>query len=397
MTSSKRSNKKGKAAVRDPSAYATVSVQSRTSAAAAAAAAVALTAAATATAAAVVVVPEKEGEEKEEEQQTVSACADDELALRSPTNTASWAVSLDLAQRQAGMRLKLELSLKDRMKSVGAPTIRLSPTSENTIISLMRSGALAIPQPQALVVEETMMGERDWTRAANFVYETLVQYGFASDDVEQAMMAAKGSGDIIDALTWLCVHIPTERMPVDMRDKHEFSKEQKNMLGRSDIEKPKEKAEEEEKPSAAPPIAIGGGGGGGSRARIDQIAPDTDNDAVDLTELGLANISDDDDDDEDDDPSITHARHVLLLRAYEEWVEYLQSSNTRSRHSVRIQELRRRIAKTKRTLTDIESDLLFMSAQSLAACEQLWPEYHDALLDDIRRFRDCVELVEEAV
>ncbi|KAJ2458746.1 hypothetical protein GGF42_001879, partial [Coemansia sp. RSA 2424] len=278
------------------------------------------------------------------------------------------------------------------MKAVGVPTIRLSPTSENTIISLIRSGALAIPQPQALVAEETVMGERDWTRAANFVYETLVQYGFASDDVEQAMMAAKGSGDIIDALTWLCVHIPTERMPVDMRDKHEFSKEQKDMMGRSDIEKPKEKAEEE--PSAAPPIAIGGAGGG-SRARIDQIALDTDNDAVDLTELGLASTPDDDDDDEDD-PSITHARHVLLLRAYEEWVEYLQSSNTRSRHSVRIQELRRRIAKTKRTLTDIESDLLFMSAQSLAACEQLWPEYHDALLDDIRRFRDCIESVEEA-
>ncbi|KAJ2335832.1 hypothetical protein GGI00_001161, partial [Coemansia sp. RSA 2681] len=242
------------------------------------------------------------------------------------------------------------------------------------------------------------MSERDWTRAANFVYETLVQYGFASDDVEQAMMAAKGSGDIIDALTWLCVHIPTERMPVDMRDKHEFSKEQKDMMGHSDIEKPKEKAEEEEEPSAAPPTAIGGGGGSGSRARIDQIAPDTDNDAVALTELGLASISgDDDDDDEDDDPSIAHARHVLLLRAYEEWVEYLKSSNTRSRHSVRIQELRRRIAKTKRTLTDIESDLLFMSAQSLAACEQLWPEYHDALLDDIRRFRDCIESVEEAV
>ncbi|KAJ2878459.1 hypothetical protein IWW38_006316, partial [Coemansia aciculifera] len=261
--------------------------------------------------------------------------------------------------------------------------LRLSPASENTIIAQLRSGALTLP-PQPPVVE--LLGEREWTRAANFVYETLVLYGFACEDVERAMVAARGSGDLVDALTWLCVNIPTERMPVDMRDKHEFSGvSERTGEEEEEVEKEKEEDSKEAMPSLPlPPMA-----------RIDQRpSDDEENTAIDLSDLGLDNYPDSgSDSDSDCDPSLRHAEYVLRLRGYEEWTEYLKSNNTLKRHSGRIKELQRRTAMAKRTLESIESDLLFASTQSLRACERLWPEYHDALLDDIRRFKERQESV----
>ncbi|KAJ2742890.1 hypothetical protein GGI20_004150, partial [Coemansia sp. BCRC 34301] len=348
MPSNRRSNKKGKPA-RDPSAYATVSIQSRTSAA---------------------VVektpPPSVAEAASTDTEAVTTITD-EIASEGPPNPL-W-LSLDLAQRQAATRLKLELSLKDRMTQASAPTIQLSPQIENTIISHLRNGTLSMPQPPIMD-----NGEREWTRSANFVYETLVQYRFATSDVEQAMMAARGSGDIIDALTWLCINIPTERLPVDMRDKHEF------------VESKKKKEETVPTPAIV------------SRARIDDQDATNDDDGlcVDLADLGLGDSSDSSDDD-DDDPSTRHARYVLQLRAYEEWVEYLQANNGGNRHSVRIRGLRKRITKAKRALTGLESDPLFIGSRSISLCEQLWAEYHDAVLDDMRRFKEKDMLTPQAV
>ncbi|KAJ2754500.1 hypothetical protein GGI19_002348 [Coemansia pectinata] len=349
MPSNKRSNRKAKA-VRDPGAYATVSVRSARDPTATPATEVEAVAVAVDTPPILDETP-------------VEAVVD---APPIPNN-AAW-VSLDLAQRQAASRLSLELSLKARM-TASSPTIRLSPLSENTLVERMRSGYL--PLPPAPVT--SVVSERDWTRAANFVYETLIQYGFTSEDVERAMLAAKGSGDIIESLTWLCVHVPTDRMPVDMRDKHEFSGERKRPQ-----QQPKKEEKEKEEPVAAVP----------SRARIDQVPETKDTElAVSLLDLGL----DDDDEDgysSDEDPNTCHARHMLQLRGYEEWTEYLQSNNTRNRYNPRIRALRDRIARLKRILGDLESDILFIESQSLAVCERMWPEYHDALLDDIRRFKD---------
>ncbi|KAJ2351983.1 hypothetical protein GGH92_001527, partial [Coemansia sp. RSA 2673] len=338
-----RTNRKAKA-VRDPGAYATVSVRSARD-----------PTPATKAEEAVVDTPEIADEIPVE---AAAAVAD------TPKNSA-W-VSLDLAQRQAESRLGVELSLKARMAD-SSPIVRLTPLSENSLVERMRSGDLPLPATPVTAV----VGEREWTRAANFVYEILIQYGFSADDVERAMLAAKGSGDIIDALTWLCVHVPTDRMPVDMRDKHEFSGGERK---RSPQQQPENNKEEQVVPS---------------RARIDQV-PDTkdaDDVAISLLDLGL----DDDDEDgysSDEDPNICHARHVLQLRGYEEWTEYLQSNNTRNRYTPRIRALRDRIARVKRILSDLESDLLFIESQSLSVCEGMWPEYHDALLHDIRRFKD---------
>ncbi|KAJ2840125.1 hypothetical protein FBU31_000568 [Coemansia sp. 'formosensis'] len=341
MAGSKRSNRKGKA-VRDPSAYGTVSIRSTRDP----------------------VAPEPAVTEKEEEtvDPPTKAIPEAEEEKEAPSHNAAW-VSLDLAQRQAATRLSLEASLKARLPST-SPTIRVSEQGENTLVGRMRSGELPLPEAPGGVV----VGEREWARAANFVYETLVQYGFHPHDVERAMMAARGSGDIVDALTWLCVHVPTEHMPADMRDKHEFS------------HTGKAKAVEEEEKVAAPVVPVA------PSARIDQ-ASDSEELAVGLADLGL----DDDDDDgseSDEDPSACHARVVLRLRGYEEWVEYLQGNNGGNRYAPRIRALRGRIVRAKRVLGQLEADLLFNAAVSLATCERMWPEYHDTLLDDIRRFKD---------
>ncbi|KAJ2828883.1 hypothetical protein GGI24_002280, partial [Coemansia furcata] len=344
MAGGKRSNRKAKV-VRDPSAYATVSVRSTRDDP---------------------VAPEPAVAEKEEavvDPPTAEAISEAEEEVTQSHN-AAW-VSLDLAQRQAATRLSLEASLKARLPST-SPTIRVSEYSENTLVGRMRSGELPLPEAPSEVV-----GEREWTRAANFVYETLVQYGFHPLDLERAMMAARGSGDIVDALTWLCVHVPTEHMPADMRDKHEFS------------HRGRPKAVEEEEKVAVPvapvaPVA--------PSARIDQ-ASDTEDLAVSLADLGLED-DDDDGSESDEEPSACHARVVLRLRGFEEWVEYLQGNNAGKRHSGRIRALRGRIVRAKRVLGQLEADLLFNASVSLATCERVWPEYHDALLDDIRRFRE---------
>ncbi|KAJ2080657.1 hypothetical protein GGI16_007585, partial [Coemansia sp. S142-1] len=262
MPSNKRTNRKAKA-VRDPGAYATVSVRSTRD-----------PTPATKAEEAVVDTPEIADEIPAE---AAAAVAD------TPKNSA-W-VSLDLAQRQAESRLGVELGLKARMAD-SSPIVRLTPLSENPLVERMRSGDLPLP---AAPVTALVVGEREWTKAANFVYETLVQYGFSAGDVERAMLAAKGSGDIIDALTWLCVHVPTDRMPVDMRDKHEFSGGERKRSPQQ--QQPKNNKEEQQ---AVVP----------SRARIDQVTDTKDNDvAISLSDLGL----DDDDEDgysSDEDPNI---------------------------------------------------------------------------------------------
>ncbi|KAJ2491385.1 hypothetical protein IWW37_002374 [Coemansia sp. RSA 2050] len=332
MPSNRRKNNKKAKAVRDPSAYATISVPSARHTEAS-------------TSAPEIVDPPAPPPIEEE-------------PVDDPAPQPNFTL-LGLAQRQAASRLSLELSLKARLAEA-SPTIQLSGTSENKLIERMRNGHLPIPTAPLSVV-----GEKEWARAANFVYETLLQYGFRAEDIEGAMMAARGSGDIMQALTWLCVHVPTERMPVDMRDKHEYSTKRPS----------KEEKEEEVRPAAT------------HLPRIDQVAVSTDDLVVSLCDLGLDDDDDGDGYSSDEDPSACHARHVLQLRGYEEWTEYLQANNAGNRYNPRIVELRRRIARVKRVLSDLESDLLFKESVSLDMCQRMWPEYHDALLDDIRRFR----------
>ncbi|KAJ2696376.1 hypothetical protein H4218_004647 [Coemansia sp. IMI 209128] len=331
MPNNRRSNNKKAKAARDPSAYATVSIPS----------------ARHTEAPLETVDPPPPIEEPPAE----------EPPTEEPSEDPPHFTSLDLSQRQAASRLSLELTLKARLTEA-SPSIQLSIASENTLIDRMRSGHLPIPAAPLSVV-----GEKEWTRAANFIYETLLQYGFTAEDVEDAMMAARGSGDIMQAMTWLCVHVPTERMPVDMRDKHEYAT------------KRPAKVEKEDAKEVAPVVGC---------ARIDQVEDSADELGMSLCDLGL---DDDDGYSSDEDPSACHARHVLLLRGYEEWADYLQANNAGARYNARITELRKRTARVKRVLSDLESDLLFKESHSLDICQRMWPEYHDALLDDIHRFR----------
>ncbi|KAJ1944208.1 hypothetical protein FBU59_002667 [Linderina macrospora] len=120
---------------------------------------------------------------------------------------ASW-VSLSLAQTQAEARVDKELQLKDRMAATG-PVVVLSEKSEQMVIEKIRAGELELPVPDV----EQLVGVKDWTRSINFVFETLVKYGFSEDDIRDAMQATKGAGDILDMLSWLCFHVPADRLP----------------------------------------------------------------------------------------------------------------------------------------------------------------------------------------
>ncbi|KAJ1944620.1 hypothetical protein EC988_005944, partial [Linderina pennispora] len=210
------SKKKKTKVVRDPSAYATVSMPSR-AATRAAAKSEAATAAAAGDAAEIItenpalppieamIANDRATETEGQADQSDSNC-----------DIAGW-VSLSLAQTQAESRVNKELQLKDRMPAKG-PAVVLSEKSEQMIIDRIRSGELELPVPDV----EQLIGAKDWTRSINFVFETLIKYGFNEDDVREAMQATKGAGDILDMLSWLCFHVPADRLPVDMRDKLEF-------------------------------------------------------------------------------------------------------------------------------------------------------------------------------
>ncbi|KAJ1959362.1 hypothetical protein GGI12_004374, partial [Dipsacomyces acuminosporus] len=399
----KRKPKKIKA-VRDPGAYATVSLPSRASREDSRS--TQASAAKTAPAADIDIIAESSalpptGAIFGSDSATTGEEAVDRLENGCGNGGVATWVAIDLAQRQADTRINHELYIKERMSDKG-PVVTLSDKSEQLVVNGIRSGNLALPLPDV----DQMVPVKDWTRSANFVFETLLKYKFEPNDIKAAMEALKGTGDILDMLAWLCFNVPADRLPADMRDKFEF-----DLIARahcqtqnSSMDKAKADVAEEQEATHPPidrfknaeeqeaPIVSG-------NERTPQGAKATDakpsklpariDDAADLStgsgsteedalakafeKLGLDSYNEDEYD-SDEDPGVVHARR-----------------------SENIGSINRLASQERRILAEIEDDWLFDEAQAAQEFEALWLEYYDVLLDEIRAFKESEEELEALV
>ncbi|KAJ1934994.1 hypothetical protein GGF37_006164, partial [Kickxella alabastrina] len=241
--------------------------------------------------------------------------------------------------------------------------------------------------------------------------ETLKLYGFADQDVRVALRevikskgdvleVVRGNGDVLETLEWLCIHVPADRLPKSMRDKAELG----HYKGNPEYES--QPVEEEEKeadlisapiPASLPVMIPEPVPEPVSRGRID-MASETDDPSDDmlsrlLIKLGLDayGSSAEADSDDDDDPAIPHARRSIRMRALQEWIDYLQVNNHGDRYRHKLRALSGLLAKERVAVREIEDDLVFDPPQAQREYERRWPEYYDALLDDIRWFRESEE------
>ncbi|KAJ1955431.1 hypothetical protein EC988_001887 [Linderina pennispora] len=80
----------------------------------------------------------------------------------------------------------------------------------------------------------------------------------------------------------------------------------------------------------------------------------------------------------------------------EEWADYLRTSNQRNRYGSYLAKLSDMINKEVKALAEIQDDWLFDGAQAVAEYDRIWPQYHNALLDEICAFKDH-EVEREAI
>ncbi|KAJ1901237.1 hypothetical protein LPJ66_000916, partial [Kickxella alabastrina] len=378
----KKTRSKKTKVVRDPSAYATTSIPSRASRA----------------------DPEPEAviepAEAEAEAGPIIATSPYDTDTTDLTDDIAPWVSLDHAQHQAAARLHYEQTLKARQPP-NPPTVVLSQRSEQLVLDHLRTGHLHMPAPER---DPPSLGVKEWTQSVNMVMEILKLYGFADQDVRVALReVVKGKGDVLETLEWLCIHVPADRLPKSMRDKAELG----HYKGNPEYESQPVEEEKEADLISAPipaslpvvipepapePVSCG---------RID-MASDTDGPSNDmlsrlLIKLGLdaygssAEADSDSDSDSDDDPAIPHARRSIRMRALQEWIGYLQVNNHSDRYRHKLRALSGLLAKERAAVREIEDDLVFDPPQAQREYERRWPEYYDALLDDIRRFRESEE------
>ncbi|KAJ1901197.1 hypothetical protein LPJ66_000943, partial [Kickxella alabastrina] len=375
----KKTRSKKTKVVRDPSAYATTSIPSRASRA----------------------DPEPEAviepAEAEAEAGPTATSPYDTDTTDLTDDIAPW-VSLDHAQHKAAARLHYEQTLKARQPP-NPPTVVLSQRSEQLVLDHLRTGHLHMPAPEQ---DPPSLGVKEWTQSVNIVMETLKLYGFADQDVRVALREViKSKGDVLETLEWLCIHVPADRLPKSMRDKAELG----HYKGNPEYESQPVEEEKEADLISAPipaslpvtipepvPEPV-------SRGRID-MASDTDDPSDNmlsrlLIKLGLDAYDPpaeaDSDSDDDDDPAIPHARRSIRMRAFQEWIAYLQVNNHGDRYRHKLRALSGLLAKERAAVREIEDDLLFDPPQAQREYDRRWPEYYDALLDDIRRFRESEE------
>ncbi|KAJ1802778.1 hypothetical protein LPJ56_006072, partial [Coemansia sp. RSA 2599] len=254
------------------------------------------------------------------------SCDDDEKDL------VTQYVSLELAYRQASSRVAHELSIKDR-QAAGIAEIRLSQASEQLVLDNLRSGHITVPLPE---IDEPV-DVVQWTKSANFVFETLKHYGFDDSDVKSAMMAMNGAGDVTDTLAWLCFYVAADKMPVDMRDKLEkgsysmdAAKSDDQALGdviQDECADAIPLAKVNDKDIADVRRCKGGSPLPKAAARIDQAAEhgkDKEDTALlaMLAKLGLDEY-DSDEYDSDEGPGIVYARRSVRMRGLSEWLDLL--------------------------------------------------------------------------
>ncbi|KAJ1784476.1 hypothetical protein LPJ59_006350, partial [Coemansia sp. RSA 2399] len=317
---------------------------------------------------------DEEGEEEEEEEALVGLENQMQEGVGDKNLVDAW-VSIDLARKQAGARIRSEMNKKKNKKKgrdKSGPTVWMSQKSEQLLIEQIRSEHLVLPTPR--VEGAVLLSLRDWTRSANFIYETLAAYAFAEDDIVRAMAATRGAGDLVDVVAWLCFHVPADKMPVDMRDKLEHGLHGKPVK----LEQPKPKETE--------PLA---------KARIDQVpvvaAVERAKEAADelLERLLSDRMLDTDGADEyesDEDPSVVHAWRVVRVNACSEILAYYRNSSVvkGAQKKANVDAIMAIVTRETKLISVLEEDVLFVEQTAAREYDRLWQEYYGPLLEDIR-------------
>ncbi|KAJ1733854.1 hypothetical protein LPJ61_001360 [Coemansia biformis] len=294
-------------------------------------------------------------------------------------------VSMDLAQHQAAGRVAHELELKERFESASTRySAKLSLQSEQLVVNQLRSTTLALPLPSP---PTPPLSDKEWVRSANFVFETLAMYEFADEDIMEAMVQTRGLGGITEVLARLCVHVPADRMPHDMRDKIELGdcrvtdvRPPASVAAASDTALDTPEGSEPADAAVEPATADDK-----SATAIDQA--DCNRDADMLSQL-LDKVRLEDFDieyayDSDEDPGTVCGRRLVRLRALEETLDFVRH-NDRTDMADTVTQL---IVQEKGDIEKLEDDYIYDADQARDEYERLWPEYYDALLDDMQRIR----------
>ncbi|KAJ2769589.1 hypothetical protein IWQ57_003040, partial [Coemansia nantahalensis] len=306
--------------------------------------------------------------------------------------------ALQLAQKQASGRVAHEQEQKRQFAgALQRYRVELLPASEQLVVGAVRSGALDTPLPP---LPQPPLADKEWVRAANFVFETLLQYRFQARDIMDAMRHARGLGGIQDVLARLCFAIPADRLPHEMRDRLEPgvcrvsggakpapASEDCGYSGDDDDEDDEEEEEEPDTPStaveaeAAAPTSPSVDDSAtacsdGAPGEDDQLAQLVDELRVEDFEMEYAY-------DSDEDPGTVCGRRQVRVRALGEALEF-------ARHHGRpdvSDAAGALMAREQGTIAALEEDLLYAADQARAEYERLWPGYHEALLAKLRRIK----------
>ncbi|KAJ2608692.1 hypothetical protein H4S08_004353 [Coemansia sp. RSA 1365] len=317
-------------------------------------------------------------------------------------DVGSW-ISLELGRHQAASRIAYEKQLGERLLTESSPVVKLSSRSEQLIVEQIRNATLQLYPLE--FSEEEKPTVREWTQAANFVLETLIQYRFDAEDIMQAMRATGGNGGIMETLAWLCFNVPADRLPSDMRDKLEYSQLQASIVKTDVTDDVSEISEEFIDESAEENIdmqqtfpnsrrtslvttgtevneslslpAVGfqaeeNSGRELSEERVQRLA-----DRISTEDFGIDSAYD-----SDEDPGMVCGRRLVRKRALEELVEFCQNQQV---SAVSIKSM---VGNEQTVIAELENDLIYDCNQAKNEFERLWPSYYNALLDDMQQLKD---------
>ncbi|KAJ2550834.1 hypothetical protein EV175_003919 [Coemansia sp. RSA 1933] len=222
---------------------------------------------------------------------------------------------------------------------------------------------------------------RDWTRSANFIYETLAAYKFSDTDITSAMAATRGAGSLVDVVAWLCFHVPADQMPVDMRDKLEYGFYSKPV--RFEQPKPAALSKDVRTIIAPEPVAV--------RA----VEPDR------LLEnlLRSRHLDTDGSDgyESDEDPSVIHARRVVRVNACSEILDFYRNGSIvrGMQKKANMETVMAVMTRETKLIAELEQDVLFVAQTATAGFNRLWREHYGPLLEDIRDLEVSYNTIEE--
>ncbi|KAJ2085704.1 hypothetical protein IW138_006168 [Coemansia sp. RSA 986] len=362
------SKKKGKK-VRDPSAYATVSVPSKASRA------VSLPQSPPLPAPAPAEKPLADNNGDEDKELLILENQIQEPTGGDVSSVDAW-VSIDLARKQASARVRSETNAKLKPR-INGPVVVLSQKSEQLLVEQIRAKQLVLPSPRV----ETVLSLRDWTRSANFIYETLAAYKFADDDIAAAMAATKGAGDLVDVVAWLCFHVHADQMPVDMRDKLEYGLYEKPVKLQRQLPTLPSQVEPNESS-----VVSTGVGHQMSQESTSKSAIQPDHALMELLRERMLDTEDTSEYDSDEDTNTIHAWRAVRMNACAEILAYYRSSNVVKglQKKANVDAIAAIMAKETKRIAELEGDMLFNKKNAAKEFDELWQEYYGPLLEDIR-------------